>query len=117
MVGVVNDSLVFKTKSEVGRSVQEYIEEGEIHIVALGSSSHANQATLIPERLAELEGRTVEITSSSGIHIVDTLRFFKGDRPAAEFEDGVSCGGNYPCVGCTCHRDHFSDFPHAVNCK
>ena len=31
-------------KSEVGRSVQEYIEEGEIHIVALGSTSHANQA-------------------------------------------------------------------------
>ena len=35
MVGVVYDSLVFKTESGVGRSVQEYIEEGEreIHIV------------------------------------------------------------------------------------
>ena len=75
MVGVVYDSLVFKTESEVGRSVQEYIEEGEIHIVALGSSSHADQATLIPEHLAELEGLTVEITTSSGIQIVDILRF------------------------------------------
>ena len=79
MVGVVYDSLVFKTESEVGRSVQEYIEEGEIHIVALGSSSHPDQATLIPEHLAELEGLTVEITTSSGIQIVDILRFFKGD--------------------------------------
>ena len=77
MVGVVYDSLVFKTESEVGRSVQEYIEEGEIHIVALGSSSHPDQATLIPEHLAELEGLTVEITSSSGVQIVDTA-FFQG---------------------------------------
>ena len=43
---------------------------------------------LIPERLAELEGLTHEITSKSGIKIVDTVRFFKGDRPAAEFEAG-----------------------------
>ena len=73
MVGVVYDSLVFKTESEVGRSVQEYIEEGERDPHC--SSSHPNQATLIPEHLAELEGLTVEITTSSGIQIVDILRF------------------------------------------
>lgn len=47
----------------------------EIHILALGSSSHADQATLIPECLTELEGLTVEITSSSGIQIVETAFF------------------------------------------
>ena len=44
MVGVVYDTLVFKTESEVGRNVQEYIEEGESHIVAL-----EDQIALIPE--------------------------------------------------------------------
>ena len=117
MVGVVYDSLVFKSESEIGQSVQEYIEEGEIHMVALGSSTLADQVTLIPERLAELDSLTDEITSSSGIKIADTLQFFKGDKPAAQFEAGLTCGGNYPCVGCTCHRNRFSDFSHAVRCE
>ena len=117
MVGVVYDSLVFKTESEIGHNVQEFIEEGEVHIVAHGSSSLEEQAILIPERLLELEGLTDAITSSSGIQIVDTMRFFKGDKPAAQFEAGVSCGGNYPCVGCSCRRSRFPDFAHAANCS
>ena len=117
MVGVVYDSLVFKSESEIGHNVQEYIEEGEVHIVAHGSSTLEDQATLIPERLAELEVMTDVVTSSSGIQIVDTVRFFKGDKPAAQFEAGVSCGGNYPCVGCSCHRNRFPDFSHAANCS
>ena len=52
--------------------VQEYIEEGEIHMVAPGLSTLADQVTLIPEQLAGLDSRTDEITSSSGIKIVDT---------------------------------------------
>ena len=114
---MVYDPIVFKTESEVGQSVQEFVEEGEIHIVAHGSSTLADQATLIPERLAELDGLTDEVTSNSGIKIVDTVRFFKGDKPAAEFEAGVCTGGNYPCVGCACHHNRFADYPHAVKCE
>ena len=117
MVGVVYDSLVFKTENEMKQGVQEYVEEGAIHMLAHCSALLEDEATLIPERLAELDGLTDEVTSSSGIKIVDTLRFFKGDKPAAQFESGVSCGGNYPCVGCTCHRDRFADFPHTVMCE
>ena len=73
MVGVVYDSLVFKTESKVGRNVQEYIEEGEIPIVSHGSSALEDQVALISEWLAELEGLTHEITSKSGIKIVDTV--------------------------------------------
>ena len=51
MIGVVYDPIVFE--SEVGRSVQEFVEEGEIHMVVHGSSTLADQATLIPERLAQ----------------------------------------------------------------
>ena len=71
---------------------------------------------MIPEWLAELEGLTDDVTSSSGIKVVDTVQFFKGDKPAAQFEARVSCGGKYPCVGCSCHCNCFSDFSHAVNC-
>ena len=63
MVGVVYDPIVFKTESEVSQSVQEFVEEGKIHMVAHGSSTLADQATLIPERLAELDGLTDEVTS------------------------------------------------------
>ena len=37
MIGVVYDPIVFE--SEVGRSVQEFVEEGEIHMVVHGSST------------------------------------------------------------------------------
>ena len=56
MIGVVYDPIVFKTESEVGQSVQEFVEEGEIHVVVHGSSTLADQATLIPERLADMDG-------------------------------------------------------------
>ena len=79
MVRVVYDPIIFKTESEVGQSMQEFVEESQIHIVAHGSSSLSDLATLIPERLAELDGVTDEVTSNSGITIVDTVQFFKGD--------------------------------------
>ena len=47
MVGVVYDTLVFKTETEVGHSVQEYIEEGAIHMLAHCSST-LDEAVLIP---------------------------------------------------------------------
>ena len=67
MVGVVYDSFIFKSESETGHNMQEYIEEGKVHTVAHGLSTLEDQATLIPERLAELEGMTDAVTSSPGI--------------------------------------------------
>ena len=77
----------------------------------------ADQATLIPERLAELDGLTDDVTSNSGIKIVDTVRFFKGDKPVAELEAGMCTCGSYPCVGCACDHNRFPDSPHVVNCE
>ena len=54
--------------------MQEFVEE--VHIVGDGSFFLDNQATLIPERLAELEGLTDDVTSNSGIKVGDTVRFF-----------------------------------------
>ena len=80
--------------------MQEFIEEGEIQFIAHGNSSLVDQACIIPERLAELEGLDEHLFTSGGVHVFDTLKYFKGDKPAAEFEAGISCGGNFPCVGC-----------------
>ena len=55
MVGVVYNPVLFLSESE-SPGVQEYVEEGEIHFIAHGSSSLADQACIIPERLAELDG-------------------------------------------------------------
>lgn len=101
LVGVLYDPIVFLSESECP-GIQECVEEGTIHIVAHGSSSLSDQATIVPERLAELDGMSEPVVTDSGIEVVDTLRFFKGDKPAAQFEAGISCGGHYPCVGCVC---------------
>jgi hypothetical protein len=116
MVGVVYDPVLFFTESE-SQGVQEFVEEGEIHFIAHGSSSLADQACIIPERLAELEGLDEPLCTSEGVHVFDTLKYFKGDKPAAEFEAGISCGGNFPCVGCACSASRFSDFAHATSCE
>jgi hypothetical protein len=113
MVGVVYNPVLFLSESE-SPGVQEFVEEGEIHFIAHGSSSLADQACVIPERLAELDGLDEPLTADSGIKIFDTLKYFKGDKPAAEFEAGISCGGNFPCVGCVCSASRFSDFAHAT---
>ena len=55
----VKIGVVFKTESEVSQSVQEFVEEGEIHMVVRGSSTLADQATLNPKWLAELDSLSV----------------------------------------------------------
>ena len=97
--------------------MQEFIEEGEIHFIAHGSSSLVDQACIIPERLAELEGLNEPVFTSEGVRVFDTLKYFKGDKPAAEFEAGISCGGNFPCVGCVCSSSRSTDFAHATSCE
>ena len=116
MVGVVYNPVLFLSESE-SPGVQEFIEEGEIHFIAHGSSSLADQACIIPERLAELEGLDEPLFTSGGVRVFDTLKYFKGDKPAAEFEAGISCGGNFPCVGCVCSSSRFTDFAHATSCE
>ena len=79
-----------------------------------GSSSLSDQACIIPERLAELDGLCEAVTTKNGIRIMDTLKFFKGDIPASNA--GISCGGHFPCVGCVCSASHFLNFAHASYC-
>ena len=77
MVGVVYNPVLFLSESE-SPGVQEFIEEGEIHFIAHGSSSLADQACIIPKRLAELEGLDEPLFTSGGVRVFDTLKYFKG---------------------------------------
>ena len=85
LVGVTYDPLTSYTDSEVpqnsqiGRmSLQEIVEQGDVHIFAHCSSTSSDQAGLIPERVACLESLSSPIVTSKGIPINDRLMFSKG---------------------------------------
>ena len=46
--------------------------------------------------------------------MIDTLRFFTGDHPAAQFEQGTKQGGTYKCGTCGCNEALFSDQAHTL---
>ena len=61
-MGVTYDPLTFHTDSEVAHnsqigpmSLQEIVEQGDVHIFAHCSSTSSDQAGLIPERVACLK--------------------------------------------------------------
>ena len=98
MVGVTYDPLTFYTDEEVPNSfnrmsLQEFIEQSEIHIPAHCSSISSDRAGLIPERVACLESLSVPIITENGITLKDRLAFFKGDKHSAWFEAGIMRGG------------------------
>ena len=79
--------------------------EPEIHLLACGSSSIEDQVALIGDRLTCLHELSKPVKTETGIEITDTLRFFTGDHPATQFEQGSKQGGNYKCGVCGCQDD------------
>ena len=63
---------LFRVKIQV-----EFVEEGEIHFVAHGTSLLSDQLPIVPGRVAELEGFTGPVRTENGIQVVDTMRFLK----------------------------------------
>jgi len=120
----VYDLAVFMTESEYlatsGEAVsnlQQLIEEPELYIVALSSSSPTDQLAIIPDRVDDLLELSDSIHNSHGIEITDTLRFFIGDHPAQQFERGTQVGGTYKCGSCGCPDSSMDDFARAGQCK
>lgn len=111
---VLYDTAVFKYSSELPpgspiNDIQPYIEEPEIHILGLSSSSTEDQAGLIPDRLSCLQSLNTTLSTSRGIPVQDRLLFFCGDKPAAQFERGCKQGGDFPCGTCGCHASSMDD--------
>ena len=98
-IHVLYDDAVFFTPAEVQSdklsfcTLQHCIEEPEIHMIAGCSSSVADQAALIPDRLECIQTIHLPVISSNGIPINDRLQFFIGDHPAQSFERGTKKGG------------------------
>lgn len=66
--------------------VQSEVEQPEIYLFSPGGSSVEDQAAIIGDRLECLSDLSTPVTSTRGIEIKDTLRYFTGDHPAAQFE-------------------------------
>lgn len=83
-------------------------------MLSLGSSSVEDQAALIGDRVECLTDLSIPLDREKG-KIKDTLRFFTGDHPAAQFEQGTKQEGTYKCGACGCKESMFSDQAHSLN--
>ena len=90
----------FQMKFCKSLDVQSIVEQPEIYILGRSSSSIEHQAMFTECRKEDLLEMSSSLTTSTGVMVKDTMRFFHGDGPTQQFEAGQSIGGNYYCVGC-----------------
>ena len=103
------------TGRKCARSVQELVEEPELYMICLSSSSASDQLATIADRSDCLAELSQTVLSSSKIPICDSLKFFVGDHPAQSFERGTQVGGTYKCGGCGCKNNRFDDLGHVFS--
>ena len=129
-VHVMYDPIVFLIDEEYNQGhpgknicVQAEVEQPEIYLLATRSSCVEDQAALVGDRLECLPNLAKPVVTDNGIEITDTMRFFTGDHPAVQFEQGTKQGGNYKCGACGCkemikltpyiiHGDHLRNCNH-----
>ena len=121
-VRVLYDRAVFKTESELQgletfHNLQSFIEEPQIHLLAMSSSCAEDQASLIQDRLNCIRELSTCVCTSKDISVTDRLVFFYGDKPAAQFERGTQQGGHFPCGTCGCDARRFDDLAHCLSYK
>jgi hypothetical protein len=83
-------------------------------MLSLGSSSVKDEAALVGDRVECLADLSIPLDTEDGLQITDTLRFFTGDHPAAQFEQGTKQGGTYKCGACGCKESMFDDQGHSL---
>ena len=86
----MTESEYLATSGEAVSNLQQLIEEPELYIVALSSSSPTDQLTIIPDRVDDLLELSDSIRTSHGIEITDTLRFFIGDHQSANLHQCIT---------------------------
>jgi hypothetical protein len=123
-VHVMYDPVVFYTEDEYqelnpGTDVNTLaeVEQPQIHLLACCSSTVEDQAALIGDRLSCLLELSEPVKTETGIEITDTLRFFTGDHPATQFEQGSKQGGTYKCAVCGSQLNLFDDQAHTLQHK
>jgi hypothetical protein len=98
-------------------NIQAEVKQPQIHLLACGSSTVEDQAALIGDRLSCLLELSEPVKTETGIEITDTLRFFTGDHPATQFEQGSKQGGTYKCAVCGSQLNLFDDQAHTLQHK
>lgn len=92
------------------------MEKPHIHFIAHCRSSEDEQIAYTETRLSCIQETADKMKTLTGTDIHDTVRCFKGDSPARQFEDGQQKGGNYFC-NCSCHASRIEDIAHAQSCS
>ena len=117
------DPAVFYTTTEFNEmfneklpiKIEDYVEEPELYMFCMSSSSLADQLANIGDRLDCLQTLSDPVYSINNIPINDCLRFYTGDHPAASFERGCQLGGNYKCGSCGVKATRIDDLAHVFS--
>ena len=121
MVSCLYDPAIFLTDEEYSKSngvlanLQAIVEKPFLYILARSPSTD-QQLLYSDERLADILKIKKPIQTPDGIPIYDTIRAFKGDHPASQFEAGQQKGGNYTCHGCCINSHCVKCIPHSFKC-
>ncbi len=99
------------------RTVHEIVEEPELYMLSMSSSTLSDQLATISDRLDCLPDLKIPVYSSNNVPINDSLKFFIGNHPAQSFERGSQVGGNYKCGSCGCKTSRIDDLAHVFNCS
>ena len=120
---VFYDPIVFKTQMEIeGTSqwtpnLQSVVEEPELHMLVVCSSSVDDQASLIKDRISCLKELSTMLHSTNGVEVKDKLLFFYGDKPVQQMEKGTQQGGRYKCGSCGCESHMIDDTAYSFRCE
>ena len=121
MVAILYDPAIYLTneeyKTKTGKTVdvQDVVEKPHLHFLARCRSSEDEQIVYSETRLSCLQKTATPLKSPDGNIIKDVPRFFKGDSPARQFEDGQQEGGHFFC-NCGCHALMIDDLAHTQGC-
>ena len=98
-------------------NVQAEVEQHDVYLLTMGTSSIKDQASLVSDCIDCLQDLSLPLAASSETQVVDTLRFFTGDKPASQFERGTQIGGTYKCGGCGVKKFMMDYQAHTLRCE
>ena len=121
MVSCLYDPAVFLTDEEYSKSnsvlanIHAVVEKPFLDILACCPSTD-QQLLYSNERLADILKIKKPIQTPDCIPICNTVRAFKCDHPASQFEAGQQKGGNYAFHGCCINPHCKKSMPHSFKC-
>lgn len=117
LVSVIYDKAFFYTSKKMkelkNTNVPAILQQAEVHILGWSSSSTEDQLMFMEARRECLKEMRERVRTENGVEVIDIVRFFSGDGPAAQFEAGNKQGGTYCCTGCGADSGHFSNIAYS----